>query len=80
MVRNHSKIKHMCFRGGAEASKPQTSTQKATGAAKWSETLAKISHMCFRGALKLESRKLPLKKPREQPNGQKPIKNQPYVL
>ena len=35
--------------GGAEAQKPQASTQKAAGAAKWSETIIKISHMRFRG-------------------------------
>ena len=51
------KISHMCFRGGAEASKPQTSTQKATGAAKRSETIVK-SAICAsggRGSLKAGS-------------------------
>ena len=55
-----------------EAERMQASIQKAAGAAKWSETIIKISHMCFRGARKLKSRKLPRKRPREQPNGQKP--------
>ena len=50
-----------------EAERTQASIQKAAGAAKWSETMVKISHMCFRGARKLKSRRLPLKKPREQP-------------
>ena len=56
MVRNHCKNQTYVRQGRAEAQKPQASTQKAAGAAKWSETIVKISHMCFRGAQKLKSR------------------------
>ena len=63
----------ICASGGRGSEKAVSFHSKAAGAAKWSETILKISHMCFRGARKLKSRKLPLKKPREQPNGLKPL-------
>ena len=80
MVRNHLKKQPYVLQGGAEAEKPQASTQKAAGAAKRSETILKISHMCFRGARKRKSCKLPLKNRGSSQMVRNHFKNQPYVL
>ena len=68
----------MCFRGGRGSLKAASFQSKSHGSSKMVRDHCKNQPyvlMCFRGAWKLKSRKLPLKKPPEQPNGQKPKKN-----